>query len=77
MENEAQKELGLNDAREIEEIGIVAFNQACRDIVLRYSGEWRSTVRRFGRWVDHDRGYRTMDASYMESGLVGLQASVG
>ncbi|MAE47203.1 MAG: isoleucine--tRNA ligase [Planctomycetes bacterium] len=67
VENEAQKELGLNDAREIEEIGIVAFNQACRDIVLRYTGEWRGTVRRFGRWVDHDRGYRTMDASFMES----------
>ena len=67
VENEAQKELGLNDAREIEDIGIVAFNQACRDIVLRYTGEWRGTIRRLGRWVDHDNGYRTMDTPFMES----------
>ena len=67
VENEAQKELGLADARAVDELGVEAFNDACRGIVLRYTKEWRSTIRRMGRWVDHDGGYRTMDASFMES----------
>ena len=33
----------------------------------RYSGEWEKTVRRIGRWIDFGSGYKTMDASFMES----------
>jgi hypothetical protein len=34
---------------------------------MRYSGEWKSTVERMGRWIDFDTGYKTLDTSYMES----------
>ncbi len=67
VENETQKELGLASKADIDELGIAKFNEACRGIVLRYTEEWRTTIRRLGRWVDHDRGYKTMDADFMES----------
>ena len=67
VENETQKELGLESKADIDELGIERFNEACRGIVLRYTGEWRQSIRRLGRWVDHDRGYKTMDADFMES----------
>ncbi|MEE8469336.1 MAG: isoleucine--tRNA ligase, partial [Planctomycetota bacterium] len=67
VENEAQKELGLADSRAIEALGIEAFNQSCRSLVLRYTDEWASTIRRLGRWADFEHGYRTMDPDYMES----------
>jgi len=67
VENEAQKELGLEDTRAVEALGIEAFNNACRGLVGRYIDEWQTTIRRLGRWVDFEDGYRTMDASFMES----------
>ena len=67
VENEMEKELDLRDKKEIEEYGIGKFNEACRSIVLRYTSEWEQTVKRMGRWVDFENGYRTMDLNYMES----------
>ncbi len=67
VENETQKELGLDSKADIDELGIERFNEACRSIVLRYTGEWQQSIRRLGRWVDHDSGYKTMDADFMES----------
>ncbi len=67
VEYELSQELGLNSKREIEAYGIAAYNEACRGIVLRYTAEWRQFVKRIGRWVDFENGYRTMDRDYMES----------
>lgn len=62
-----QKELGLNGKQDIEAFGIPKFNAACRESVQRYSQEWRTYMRRLGRWVDNDNEYRTMDLGFMES----------
>ena len=43
------------------------YNEECRAIVMRYSTEWRATVRRIGRWIDFDTDYKTLDPTYMES----------
>ena len=67
VEMEIEKDLGLHGPRDIEAFGIGAYNEACRSIVLRYTGEWREVVRRMGRWVDFDNDYKTMDRSFMES----------
>ena len=67
VENEAQKELGLPDKRAVDELGIEAFNEACRGLVLRYTRDWKRIIRRLGRWADFEGGYRTMDADFMES----------
>lgn len=67
VEYEMEKELRLSGKKQIEDYGIDKFNEACRGIVLRYTSEWESTVKRMGRWVDFRNGYRTMDMKYMES----------
>ncbi|MDD5054737.1 MAG: class I tRNA ligase family protein [Candidatus Peribacteraceae bacterium] len=67
VENEIEKEKGLTSKKDIETLGIANFNNLCRTAVQRYTGEWRSTVERLGRFVDMDWDYRTMDADYMES----------
>jgi isoleucyl-tRNA synthetase len=46
---------------------VARFNEVCRGLVLRYTSEWQRTIRRLGRWADHDRGYKTMDTDFMES----------
>ncbi|WP_219417132.1 isoleucine--tRNA ligase [Pseudonocardia nigra] len=66
-EVEAEHQLGIKDKSEIEEMGIAAFNEACRTSVLRYTGEWREYVTRQARWVDFDNDYKTLDLDYMES----------
>lgn len=62
-----EKTLGLKGRADIEAFGIGNFNDACRDIVLRYTSEWRTVVERMGRWVDFDNEYKTMDLPFMES----------
>jgi isoleucyl-tRNA synthetase len=48
-------------------MGIAKYNQACRNIVMKYSKEWKSVVGRFGRWVDFKNDYKTLDFKFMES----------
>ncbi len=67
IESLIQNELGLSGVSEIIDHGIDNFNEACRSSVLRYTSEWEETVKKMGRWVDFDNGYKTMDKSYMES----------
>ncbi len=66
-ELEVQRQLGITDKAQIEQMGIEAFNDACRDSVLRYTNEWRAYVTRQARWVDFDNDYKTLDLSFMES----------
>ena len=68
-ELEVQRQLGITDKAQIEKMGIGAFNDACRDSVLRYTSEWRAYVTRQARWVDFDDDYKTLDPSFMESVL--------
>ena len=66
-ELEVQRQLDITDKAQIEQMGIGAFNDACRDSVLRYTNEWRAYVTRQARWVDFDNDYKTLDLSFMES----------
>ena len=66
-EVEAEHQLGIKHKSEIEEMGVAAFNDACRASVLRYTDEWREYVTRQARWVDFDNDYKTLDLDYMES----------
>jgi hypothetical protein len=66
-EMEARRSSAQPDQGEILDLGIAKFNDACRNSVLRYTGEWRDYVTRQARWVDFDNDYKTMDLSYMES----------
>jgi isoleucyl-tRNA synthetase len=48
-------------------MGIDKYNQECRKIVMKYSGEWRKTIGRLGRWIDFDNDYKTLNPDFMES----------
>ncbi len=67
VEMEIQNKLNLKSNEEIIEYGVGKFNNACREIVSRYSSQWRSTINRLGRWVDFDNDYKTMNIDFMES----------
>jgi len=67
IENLAQNALNLAGAPAIKERGIDVFNEQCRSMVQKYVSEWKTTVRRMGRWVDFDNGYKTMDSTFMET----------
>ncbi|MBI5608079.1 MAG: isoleucine--tRNA ligase [Deltaproteobacteria bacterium] len=67
VEMEIEKDLGLKSPSEVQAYGVGRYNEACRSIVLRYTGLWQEVVERMGRWVDFERDYKTMDLSFMES----------
>jgi isoleucyl-tRNA synthetase len=66
-ELEVQRQLGITDKSQIEELGIEKFNDACRASVLRYTNEWQAYVTRQARWVDFENDYKTLDLGFMES----------
>ncbi|HZU48193.1 MAG TPA: isoleucine--tRNA ligase [Mycobacterium sp.] len=66
-ELEVERQLGITDKSQIDAMGIAAFNEACRESVLRYTDEWQAYVTRQARWVDFDNDYKTLDLPYMES----------
>ncbi|KAG5859015.1 isoleucyl-tRNA synthetase [Encephalitozoon hellem] len=67
VEYEIDKKLGISSRDEVLKMGIGKYNEECRSIVMKYSGEWEKTVERLGRWVSFKNGYKTMDKAYMES----------
>jgi isoleucyl-tRNA synthetase len=67
IEQEIDKKFKFQSTEEIEKFGIAKYNKECRDIVLRFTGEWEKTIKRLGRWVDFENSYRTMDRNFMES----------
>ena len=66
-ELEAERILGITDKSQIEEMGIAAFNEACKTSVLKYTKEWEEYVTRQARWVDFENDYKTLDVTFMES----------
>jgi isoleucyl-tRNA synthetase len=66
-ELEAERQLGITDKSQIEEMGIAAFNEAARSSVLKYTKEWQEYVTRQARWVDFEHDYKTLDVTFMES----------
>ena len=66
-ELEAERQLGITDKSQIEEMGIAAFNAAAKESVLKYTKEWEEYVTRQARWVDFENDYKTLDPTFMES----------
>ena len=67
IETLVEKELGLKTRKDIETIGIEAFNEKARSMVLQFVHDWEKYVERIGRWVDFKNSYKTMDNTYIES----------
>ena len=67
VENIIEKDLNLKTKQDIENYGVANFNNACQATVLKYTEEWKKTIKRMGRWVDMENNYKTMDIDFMES----------
>jgi len=67
VEIEVQKELDLMSNEAIEEYGMEAFNQRCKESVWTYEEAWREMTERMGFWVDMDDPYVTLHDEYIES----------
>ena len=48
VEFEIDKKLGIKTRDDVLKMGIAAYNEECRSIVMRYSKEWEKTVHRLG-----------------------------
>ena len=67
VEIEAQKQLGIEDKKEIEERGIGWFNARCKESVFTYKDEWERFSERIGYWLDYSEPYVTFHTGYVES----------
>lgn len=67
VEYAVEKELGISGKKQIVDYGIDKFNQACRDSIFQYKGDWEVLLQRLGRWSEYDNYYATVDNSYTES----------
>jgi isoleucyl-tRNA synthetase len=67
VEYEIDQMLNITHRNQVLEMGIDKYNETCRSIVTRYTGEWESTITRLGRWIDFTNDYKTMDVNFMES----------
>jgi isoleucyl-tRNA synthetase len=67
IEFEIDKIHKIKDSAQREALGVKKYNELCREIVMKFSSEWKTIIGRFGRWIDFENDYKTMDAKYMES----------
>lgn len=67
VELEVEKQLKLSSKTEIENYGLAAFNEKCRESVFSYEKQWREMTRRMGYSIDLDNPYITLDNNYIES----------
>ena len=67
VELEVERSLGIQNKKDIEILGVVKFNQLCRESVLRYKSDWEEMSRRMGYWIDYEDAYMTMSREYIES----------
>jgi isoleucyl-tRNA synthetase len=62
-----EKELGVSGKKQILDLGLQKFNDACRASVFKYKGDWEDFFARAGRWTDTEHAYATIDRDYTES----------
>jgi isoleucyl-tRNA synthetase len=67
VELAVEKELGFTGKQDIEKFGVAAFNQKCRESVVRHVDAFTEMTERMGFWVDFDQAYWTMSSEYVES----------
>ncbi len=62
-----EKEFGISGKKQIEELGIREFNDACKASIFRHKSDWEDFLKRIGRWSEYDNYYATVDKDYTES----------
>ncbi len=62
-----EKELGITKEDIGKSISVEAYNEACKQAVMRYTGVWNELTEKMGYWVDMDDPYVTYQSKYMET----------
>ena len=62
-----EKELGITKEDIGKKITVEAYNQKCREAVLRYKDKWDEITRKMGYWVDLNDPYITFKNEYIET----------
>lgn len=62
-----EKELGITKEDIGTKISIDAYNDACKEAVMRYTDIWNELTKKMGYWVDMQDPYITYSSKYMES----------
>ena len=62
-----EKELGITKEDIGNKISVEAYNQKCREAVLRYKKEWDDITNKMGYWVDLNNPYITFENNYIET----------
>ena len=66
IEVKVEKELGIKNKREIEELGIDIFVSKCQDFALRFQKSMAKEFKDLGVWLDWENPYFTIRNSYIE-----------
>lgn len=67
VEYDVEKQLNVAGKKQILELGLAKFNDACRRSIFRYKADWEEFLERIGRWSDYENYYATVDTGYTES----------
>lgn len=62
-----EKELGITKEDIGKTISVEAYNQACKEAVMRYTDVWNDLTEKIGYWVDMEDPYITYEPKYMET----------
>ena len=67
VEVQVEKQLGFSGKKDIEEYGIEAFNQKCRESVWENETAFRDLTDKMGQFIDIEHPYITYDNNYIET----------
>jgi len=67
VERAVEKGLGIQGAQAIQEYGLSAFNDKCRESVWSCKNDWDEFTAKLGYWVDLNDPYVTYDNKYIET----------
>jgi len=67
IELQAEKALGITSKKQIEEMGIGAFNEKAKEAIWKFKGEFEKLTERIGYWLDLPNAYITYYPNYIES----------
>ena len=66
IEVKVEKELGITNKREIEELGVDRFVEACRKFAVDHLNMMNEEFKQLDVWMDWDRPYMTITDDYIE-----------
>lgn len=67
IENHVEKKLGLQSKKDIENYGIEAFNQKCRESVRENEAAFVNLTKKMGQFIDVENPYITFKNEYIET----------